>query len=340
MYCIKCGAQIPDDAVFCPKCGYKTGSPQQDQQAQKTQDDRPVIAAAGVQEIKCPSCGAPLKPQLGEMVITCEYCGSSIALNTEGWKNVQKHTMLQLKYPTSDSLSGLIKDYLDRGLLRKHLEEKSKLDSMNLAYIPYWIVPVSSTTQFTYVSAASEVGTIAGSALLLGLMGGAMGGGRGRGGFGMGMMDGAMMGGMMMGGMGMGQGNLRAGTLAQNYNYPVVAVKGLTAYQPRDYSFDLNSREIFDVSKIPKGIKALNGDVSEDAAKYQAKTYVDQLQSEKVHQEYHMVQRMSTQDETADPELLHVPVWFVKFTHKNQDISLVLDGNSGRVINSIGLETK
>ncbi|MGQ9782009.1 MAG: zinc-ribbon domain-containing protein [Nitrososphaeria archaeon] len=24
-YCSKCGVQLPEDAYFCPKCGYKTG---------------------------------------------------------------------------------------------------------------------------------------------------------------------------------------------------------------------------------------------------------------------------------------------------------------------------
>ncbi len=340
MYCAKCGAQIADDSEFCPKCGYKIGTPvTQVQTSSQPGDSRPVIASNQVQELKCPSCGAPIKPQLGEMIITCEYCGASITLNNDGWKSMSKHTMLPLKIPTSDSLVPILKDYMDRGLLRKHLEEESKNEGMNLAYIPYVIVPVSARTQYTYVSEASEVGSIAGTAMLMGLMGGAMGGGRGRGmGMGIGMMDGAMMGGMMMGGMGGGRGNLRSNTLDQNYNYPVVAVKGLLSYQPKDYSFDLTSRVVFDVSKIPKGIKVLNGDISEDSAKYQAKTFVDQLQSDKVHQRYHMVQKISTQDDVGDAELLHAPVWFAKFVHKNNAISLVIDGNSGRIINSIGLE--
>ncbi|HVH14423.1 MAG TPA: zinc ribbon domain-containing protein [Candidatus Angelobacter sp.] len=34
----------------------------------------------------------------------------------------------------------------------------------------------------------------------------------------------------------------------------------------------IEGRTLFDISKYPKGIKVLNGDISEDAAKYQAKT--------------------------------------------------------------------
>jgi uncharacterized Zn finger protein (UPF0148 family) len=335
MYCEKCGTQIADDALFCPKCGTKTSLAASGDAGQKNQESRPVIAPPEIQAIKCPSCGAPLKPELGEMIITCEYCGASVTLNSDGWRNVQKHSMLPIKIIDRDTLTKFLHDYMDRGLLRRHLEEESQNEGMNLAYVPYWIVPVSARTQYTAVSGAAEAGTIASTALLMGLMGGAMGG-RGRGGFGMGLVGGTMVGGMMMGGG--GANTLRAYTLDNNYDYPVVAVKGLLNYQPRDYSFDLQSRVIFDVSKQPKGIKILNGDVGEDSAKYEAKTYVDQLQSSKAHEKHHMIQKIVTQDDVAEPELLHVPIWFAKFTHKGKQISLVIDASNGKVINSIGLQ--
>jgi hypothetical protein len=117
----------------------------------------------------------------------------------------------------------------------------------------------------------------------------------------------------------------------------VVALKALTEYQPRDYQFDLGSRALFDITKLPKTVKILNGDISEDVAKSQAKTLVDQLQSEKAHAQYHMVQQITTQSDVGDVELLHVPIWFARYDHKGKKIVLVIDANSGRVINSMGL---
>ena len=122
-----------------------------------------------------------------------------------------------------------------------------------------------------------------------------------------------------------------------NYNFPVVALKALTEYQPRDYQFNLEGRTDFDITKIPKNVKVLNGDIGEDAAKGQAKTLVDQLQSEKAHAKYHMIQRLTTESDVGDVELLHVPIWFARYDHKGHKIVLVLDANSGNVINSIGL---
>jgi hypothetical protein len=88
---------------------------------------------------------------------------------------------------------------------------------------------------------------------------------------------------------------------------------------------------------LPKDVKILNGDVSEDVAKSQAKTLVDQLQSQKAHAKYHMIESIRTDSDVEDVEWLHVPVWFAKYDHKGNKIVLVIDANSNRVINSLGL---
>lgn len=339
MFCEKCGSQIPDDAMFCPKCGAKqeanAGAIKNSQQANQA-SNKSVLAENGVSELKCPGCGAPIKPQFGEMVITCEYCGSSISLADAGWTSISKHSMLPITLSTKDQAQSDLKSKMDCGLLHRHLQEQSTLEELNLSYVPYWIVPVSSRTNYTAVDAAAEIGTIAATAAIMGLAGGAMGGNN-RGGLGIGMVEGTMMGGMMMGGMG-GGGTIRAYQLNENYNYPVVGVKALTQYQPRDYSFDLSKRVNFDTSKIPKGIKILNGDVGEDSSEYEAKTIVGQIQAAKAHAKHHMIRSMNTQSDTGEPELLHAPIWFARYEHKGRNIVLVLDASSGGVINSIGID--
>lgn len=345
MFCQKCGNNIPDDAIFCPKCGARQEVNSQKATTQGnsagTKSQEITIAGPTVQELKCPGCGAPIKPEFGEMVITCEYCGSSITLANAGWKNISRHTMLPISLKTKDQATDDLKDRMDRGLLKRHIEENSTLEEINLSYIPYWVVPVSARTTYTAVNMGAEVGSIAMTAALIGIASGGMGGmgGRGRGGgFGMGMVEGTMVGGMMGGAMGGGNQNLRAYTLDNNYNYPVVAVKALTKYQPREYSFDLSKRVSFSSSAIPKGIKILNGDVGEGAAQFEAKTNVDQLQSAKAHEQHHMIRDIRSESDTAEAELLHVPVWFAKFLHKKDTIIMIIDGSTGGVINSVGLE--
>lgn len=332
MFCPKCGAQLPDDAGFCLKCGARVGllSAQQ-----PSQSSGAVLAPTGATQLKCPSCGAPITPKFGEMLITCEYCGSSVSLGNEGWKSVNKHTMLPVKLQQQDQVLKVIHDMMDRGLLHRHLQESSNLEEMNLALVPYWLVPVSARTALVAVDMGAEAGQIATTAALAGILGAGLSGRRGGGG---GLMTGVLLGTMMGGGGfgGGGQGSRRAYQLDNDYNFPIVALKALNEYQPKDYQFSLAERTLFDESKV-KGIKVLNGDVGEDVAKSQAKTMVDQLQSEKAHQQHHMVQQISTQSDVGDAELLHVPVWFSRYDHKGNKIVLVVDGNSGGIINSIGL---
>jgi len=305
-----------------------------------------------VSSIKCPNCGAPIAPKFGEMIITCQYCGSAITLGTQGWSSIQKQTMLPLKVSSSDQVNSIIKPLMDKGLLHRHLHENSTQEEMSLSYVPYWIVSVSARTSIVMINEAQQIGQTATEAALLGVMLGGMGGGY-RGGFGrrrafwnswdassilagsFGLMR--IMG-FAFGGMGYGGGApTRTEQMNENYNYPVIALKALTEYQPKDYQFNLQDRELFDISKIPKGVKVLNGDISEDAAKYQAKTLVDQLQSEKAHARYHMIQQIITQSDIGDLELLHAPIWFAKYDHKGDKIILVIDGSSGGLINSMGL---
>jgi hypothetical protein len=221
---------------------------------------------------------------------------------------------------------------MDRGLLHRHLHEDSTQEEMSLTYVPYWIVSVSARTSIVAADETAQIAQAASTAVLMGVIFGGMGGGFGggrRGGFGRIMAFGM--------GYGGGGGLKKTEQIDENYNFPVIALKALTDYQPRDYQFNLEERELFDISKLPKDVRILNGDISEEVAKSQAKTLVDQLQSQKAHGQYHMIQSIHTDSDVGDVELLHAPIWFAKYDHKGNKIALVIDANSGRVINSLGL---
>ena len=133
MFCRKCGTQLPDDAAFCTKCGANTGS-SPTPATQPAQAE--VLAPATATSLKCPSCGASIAPKFGEMIITCEYCGSSITLGGAGWANIQKQTMLPLRIASNDDISQRVRSMMDTGLLHRHLQETSTLEEMTLSVVP------------------------------------------------------------------------------------------------------------------------------------------------------------------------------------------------------------
>ena len=292
-----------------------------------------MVAPMGVTELTCPSCGAPIVPQFGEMVITCRYCSSGVMLGTEGWRSVQKHTMLPLAFPDRDAIFARMHDMMIVGLLRRHLQDSSTLEELKLTVVPYWVIPVSARTSIVAGDMASQVGTIATSAAIAGILGAAMGGGRGRGGH----VGGAGTGFILGSTMARPPAQVKAFQANSLYQFPVVAMKALAEYQPRDYAFDVDDRKLFSSREFPGGIQIMNGDVGEEDAKYQAKALVDQLQSDKAHEQYHMIQQIRTEMDLGEAELLHVPIWFARYDHKGKKIVLIVDAHNGELINSAGL---
>ena len=127
--------------------------------------------------------------------------------------------------------------------------------------------------------------------------------------------------------------------MSENHNYPVVALRAFKEFQPHDFEFALQERQLFEPSKLPKGVKVLNGDVGEEDAKQQARTLVDQLQSQKAHEKYHMIQQIKTEIDVGEAELLHVPVWLGRYIFKGTNkIVVIVDANSGAPIHTVGLD--
>ena len=298
---MKCGAQMPDEAGFCFKCGSPMKPVSSGTAAKQPVSSQPEssIASGEVTQLKCPGCGAPITPKFGEVVISCEYCGGSISLGREGWSTVKKHTMLQIKLTESDQVLQKVRDVMDRGMFHKHIQEKSKLEDVTLSVIPYWLIPASASTTVTFMWSETEGARYSSGQIIN-----------------------------------------KTEEVDDNYDFPVVAVKALKEeYQPKEYQFALLERTLFEVSKLPKGLKVLNGDVSEEQAKLEAKPLVNQLQYQKAHDlhKHHTIERITTEVDVTDGELLHAPIWYVRYNHEGKKIVLIVDANSGGVMSMSGL---
>ena len=340
LYCPKCGSQVPDESYFCMKCGASLADLQK--KTETASPAAPILAPIDATSLKCPSCGSSIVPKFGEMIITCSSCGTGVVLGKEGWKSVQKQSMLPISLGNKDDVTGKIRGLMDKGFLHRHLQENSVLEETTLSLVPYWIISASVRTFIVAADAMSSVGQTATAAAILDLLLGGIGG-MGRGGYERRFLapsllsGGSMVDTMVKDGDGGQGGPRKTYEFDKNYDFPIVAVKSLTEYQPKNHQFRLEDRVLFDISKIPRGVGILNGDIGEEAANFQAKTLAAQLQSDKANADHDMIQQLNTDIDITVSELLHAPIWFVRYDFKGNKIVLVIDADSGNVINSIGL---
>jgi len=252
------------------------------------------------------------------MVISCDYCGSSVTLGGAGWKQIQKHTMLAPKLTDRNIALKAIHDYMDTGFLHRKAFEESKIVEEKLQFVPFWIVPVSATTNYTYQDVAVSVGSTVATIAAGEVLGNVLGGNRRT-------TIIPIMGGPVV-------NPTRSTTISGNFEFPVVAVKGMTAYQPKNYSFSLPERTLFDRKSIPEGTPVLNGDLGEDEATHAAQAYVTQLQAEAAHKQHSMVSAIKTDLQMSEAELLHVPIFYFLLEHKGARIPMLVDAHAARVM--------
>ena len=328
MNCPNCGTALPADARFCYACGASIGGgPAASAGPPPPPPPAPPKAAAapsGATSFKCPSCGGPLAPVFGEMVITCDYCGSCVALGSGGWKEINKHTVLPPKITTAQQALDAVHAYLDTGFFHRKAFEESTLVEQRLSFVPFWVVPVSATTNYVYtdvaVAAGSTIATVAAAELLGSALGGRRGGG---------FVPVPVM-------MGSPVNSSRQDTIVGQYEFPVVAVKAMSAYQPKDYKFALADRTFFDKKVIPDGVSVLNGDLGEDSAQHAAKSFVTQLQTEAAHKKHTMVSKLQCNVDAGEGELLHVPIYYYLMDRKGAKTTILIDGHAGQVIQTVG----
>ena len=324
VFCIKCGTSLPDGAKFCYKCGAAMpggGGGPATPSAGPTAPSAPPLAPAGAEVLKCPACGGPIKPVFGEMVISCEYCGSSVTLGGAGWKEISKHSMLALKVADQAAALNAVRGFVDAGFMHRHEFEDSKVAEAKLSYVPFWVIPASASTTYQYQAVATSIGATVGTIAAGAVLGSMLSGNRGN-------TVIPIMGGPVI-------NSNREETISGQFEYPVVAVKSMTAYQPKNYSFALAERTFFDRKGIPDGCVVLNGDLGEDAAQHAANAWVQQLQSEAAHKKHSVVSKLQTNVDVSEGELLHVPIWAFQLERKGQRVMVLVDGHAGRVMQTV-----
>ncbi len=337
LYCNKCGRQLPDGSVFCNFCGAQQGTIPQaagsaqapGMAAQSVPGQQPYNPQAPVQQIapppmpqsmKCTSCGAPLKPSSGLAVVVCEYCGAATTIGAGGAAQiVAKHFMLASTIGQEQALTAG-GQWLNKGLLRRKVAETSDVGNTVLKFVPYWVVPTTIVADYqgtrgtgvAQMRSETTGGKILGGALFA-LNAAAMANQRNR--------------------------NVQPQVtrvrdrIQISKNIPVVAVRGYVKYQPEGgYEFNEAAKIGFD-KRQSGGAEVMDGDVTEAEAKQLAGGQAQKIAEREAKKRVDSLESIQVYPTMTDGELLHVPVFFVEYTHKGKAMFIAIDGNAGHVMN-------
>ncbi len=231
--------------------------------------------------------------------------------------------MLTLKVTDQVQALAAVRGFVDAGFMHRHEFEDSKVADAKLQFVPFWVIPASASTTYQYQAVAASVGATVGTMAAGALLGSALSRGIGGGSTVVPIFGGSVV------------NPNREETISGQFEYPVVAVKSMTAYQPRNYAFALGERSFFDRKGIPDGSVVLNGDLGEDAAQHAARAWVQQLQSEAAHKKHSVVSKLQTNVDVSEGELLHVPIWSFFLERKGQRLMFLVDAHAGRVMQTM-----
>jgi hypothetical protein len=280
------------------------------------------------QNLKCNSCGAPMKPSAGLALIVCEYCGAVTTMGVAGAEVLQKHFMLQSVVSNEQALDAG-GHWLNKGILRHKVAERSELGQVTLKFVPYWIVPTSVVADF---QGTKNVGAGAGVGMMA------------HGDTGAKKAAGAALFALTMAAAAAGAQNRQQPVQTQpqvvrvrdriqaQYNIPIVGVRGYSKYQPEDgFQFQFQSKVDFD-KRATGGVEVMSGDVAEAEAKAQAAAHAHNLAEKEAKKRVDTLESIQVYPTTYDGELLHAPVWFMEYSHKGKPMYILIDGNSGHVM--------
>lgn len=298
-------------------------------QAQAAPGQQPYNPQAPVQQVapppmpqslRCNSCGAPLKPSAGLALVVCAYCGAATTMGAGGAAQViQKHFMLASTIGQEQALTAG-GQWLNKGILRRKVAETADVGNTVLRFVPYWVVPTTIVADYqgtrgtgvAQMRAETTGGKILGGALFA-LNAAAMANQKNR--------------------------NVQPqitrvrDRIQISKNIPVVAVRGYTKYQPEGgYEFNEAAKINFD-KRQSGGSEVMDGDVTEAEAKQLAGGQAQKIAEREAKKRVDTLESIQVYPTMADGELLHVPVFFVEYTHKGKAMFIAIDGNAGHVMN-------
>jgi DNA-directed RNA polymerase subunit RPC12/RpoP len=100
-----------------------------------------------VEKIMCPNCGAPLKIKAGEIVVTCEYCGTAVNLKAET-PFVLKHSIIPNNF-SEEKIGQVVRSWMRSGFtMPQNLSQKAVILESRLVFLPFYVLTAHAVTEY------------------------------------------------------------------------------------------------------------------------------------------------------------------------------------------------
>jgi hypothetical protein len=123
----------------------------------------------------------------------------------------------------------------------------------------------------------------------------------------------------------------KEGDISNNYDWMVLA-RTQTDFPTRSYHLSLEGKIPFEATKVEKGAKVLNSEMTSQEAAERARDEINNLHQYLAKDRVDKIVDIKTNFDISATYYLHAPVWFLAYNYKGKRFQVVMDGASGQII--------
>lgn len=269
----------------------------------------------------CSKCGAPLSVTQEDLIVTCRYCGFTMA--TASREEIKTHSMLENRLFTQQVVEAAQK-YMDKGIFRSGVARDAQITNVKLRFIPFWAFPANTNTYYSGVTGTGFMGELhQAEEALTDKRASKL----------------SKFGRLVKAGISVyaetqqkdRQSTTVSSSFTSYYVWPILARKTMIS-EINYYDVPAARKIPFDVGKIPADAEFLNTEYREEEAKVKAKSEIEARERLIACGKVDSLQTCSPNVSIGEGELVHVPIWFVHYSLKGEYYAILVDGGEGKVL--------
>lgn len=269
----------------------------------------------------CTRCGAPTNPSQEDLIVTCRYCGFTIAVATS--EEIKTHSMLENHLFTQQAVEAAQK-YMDKGIFRSGVSRDAQITNVKLRYIPFWTFPVNTQTRYRGITGAGLSGEFHQvEAALTDKRASKL----------------SKFGQLVKAGASayveMQQKDRKPTSVSLSFSsyyvWPILARRTMIS-EINYYDVPAAKKIPFDVGRIQSDAEFLNTEYRENEAKPKVNAEVEARERLLASGRVDNLQECQTTVTIGPGELVHAPIWFVQYSLKGDNYVILIDGSEGKAL--------